>query len=304
MESTSTASSSTLKHSQQRPVVPPLSRAEDEALTFRRRGYLKHSTVYDSTQGAVYKACKLDSDGEPVCYVTIKRASKNCTKIHNEACVLRQLTISEDDNNQTSVANYIAAYVDFFESSHDCYLVTQFVETGMTLREFVRQCHDYIKHHKLPFSEFVKSVKFLLWQLCVTVEWMHSVKKVSHSDLNAENVMIENVKFRPLRNGQVSIDRQISIKLCEFGAASQLHANDSGYADNWSLGELLLECLTNQRLCSLLDTPNVHDACLPLLRDVGTWYVFLKANNLQQYVSSKACSLLSQLLQSNASSTW
>eukprot|EP00488_Nonionellina_sp_1-RS-2012_P003536 TRINITY_DN754_c0_g1_i1.p1 TRINITY_DN754_c0_g1~~TRINITY_DN754_c0_g1_i1.p1 ORF type:complete len:212 (+),score=64.59 TRINITY_DN754_c0_g1_i1:549-1184(+) len=112
-------------------------------------------------------------------------------------------------------------------------------------------------------------MKYLLWQLFVTVQWLHSSMKCCHLDLCTENILLQNANF--IESGDIMIiDRSISIKLSDFGVSEVFQLDylcwkqplslentayaaqkvfdeviyDAECADNWSLGMIMFECMT------------------------------------------------------------
>ena len=94
--------------------------------------------------------------------------------IIKEAMILKHLTKDNKPNG-----GYIAKYIDFFESDTDYYLVMEYVG-DKNLSEFVKEAHKYIDEKKLKLAEYKRVIKFLFWQICVTVHWMHQDMKTCH----------------------------------------------------------------------------------------------------------------------------
>eukprot|EP00483_Globobulimina_turgida_P012004 UN12026 len=172
------------------------------------------------------------------------------------------------------MGNYIVKYIDLFESNTDYYLVMQYIDSEINLKQFISKSRLYIKCGKLSLKEYQTMMKYLLWQLFVTVQWLHISMRCCHLDICTENVLVHNANFIQTDDGTVSIDPKISIKLCDFGVAEVFNiasktmflcdkqeltldrdsylapkpfANDrydARYSDNWSLGILLFETMT------------------------------------------------------------
>lgn len=88
--------------------------------------------------------------------------------IIKEKLILQYLTI---DNIPT--CDYIVKYMDFFQSEEDYYLVTESIDHGINLKDFVAKAHDYIKDGYIKAKEYQKIVKYIFWQLCAVVHWLH-----------------------------------------------------------------------------------------------------------------------------------
>eukprot|EP01084_Bolivina_argentea_P168252 291829_1 len=112
---------------------------------FRRNGYRKLKRISTTLQGELFKAIKMDKYQSNVCIKKISKylcdnqitnedgysicVSKNVIK---EALLLKYLTII----NQC-IGGYIVNYIDFFESNTDYYLVTEYIESEMNLKQFI-----------------------------------------------------------------------------------------------------------------------------------------------------------------------
>ena len=169
----------------------------DEESIFYNNGYQKISKICDTLQGAMYKAIKLEKEVLNVnynnkfqskqSYVAIKQTNKSlfsekiaiedddttfCVSedIIKEAMILKYLTV---DN--TPIGGYIVKYIDLFESDTDYFLVMEYIESEMNLKQFVSKSREYIKNGKLSANQYHKIVKYLLWQLFVTIQWLHSM---------------------------------------------------------------------------------------------------------------------------------
>lgn len=88
--------------------------------------------------------------------------------ILKERDILQYLTI---DNIPT--CDYIARYIDFFQSEEDYYLVTESIRSGITLQAFIEKAHQFIKIGKLKCKEYQKIIKYIFWQLCAVMHWLH-----------------------------------------------------------------------------------------------------------------------------------
>ena len=158
-----------------------------------------------------------------------------CTEedVVKEAQILQYLT----DHKSTE---YIAKYIDFFESATDYYLVHEYIEGESNLLQFVQTAHSYIAAGRLDVKVYQKTIKYIMWQLCAVVHWLHNnmhclvymythftslilpkctCTKGCHLNLNLENIMLENAVFIQNTNGSIGITSDISAKLCDFGVA-------------------------------------------------------------------------------------
>lgn len=165
-----------------------------EDIIFAQNGYKKVDIISDTLQGQLFKAQRLNNNiaieqksptpsSQPE-YVAIKRTDKSLfdkniaiqdeinfvvsENIIKESMILKYLTM---DNK--CIGDYIIKYIDFFESESDYYLVMEFVQSQMNLKQFINICFKYIHKNKLQLKEYQKVIKYLYWQLIVTIRWLH-----------------------------------------------------------------------------------------------------------------------------------
>ena len=87
---------------------------------------------------------------------------------------------------------YITREIEFFETKDAYYLVMEYVG-DYNLAQFVIKCHEYIKQRKLKLSDYKKVCKFIFWQICVMIHWMHNDMKCVHLGLFFLSVFIIRV---------------------------------------------------------------------------------------------------------------
>eukprot|EP01084_Bolivina_argentea_P054452 99852_1 len=264
----------------------------DEEVVFAFNGYKQLHKICDVLQGELYKGIQLSSNK----FVAIKRTDKSqyqkCITIQNnfsflitenrikESVILKHLTV-----NNRPIGDYIINFIDFFESTNYYYLVTEYINTETNLKQFIQTAHKYIANGILPLKQYLKVVKYLLWQLAVTIKWLHVDMSCVHLDICPENILLENCNFVTDNNGKVKVNPAISIKLADFGVAElfkpdRSRRNLKGYspfcclkqnltldnesflapqickdelydarsADIWSYGMVLFECFTGKKL--------------------------------------------------------
>eukprot|EP01083_Nonionella_stella_P066066 173708_1 len=304
-----------------------------EDVIFHMHGYKKIKTICDTCQGQLFEAIQYDSQRS----VAIKRTNKHlfeqritiedgnslCISKHilKEALILRYLTVSH-----TPIGDYIIKYIDFFESNTDYYLVMEYVQSNINLKQFISKSREYIQQGLLSRSKYHKMMKYILWQLFVTIQWMHTMH-CCHLDICTDNIMLVNATFIRTPHG-VSINPKISIKLCDFGVSevfqwnptkskniflcekTGLSIDNEGYfapkvfnnkifdatcADNWSCGMILFECMTVGR--------RLYTAQSMYCPRSGYWSLFhhklqeyLASHNLLQFFSQDSFSLMDALL--------
>mmetsp|Transcript_45937 Transcript_45937/g.73566 ORF Transcript_45937/g.73566 Transcript_45937/m.73566 type:complete len:413 (+) Transcript_45937:1054-2292(+) len=346
----------------------------DEDILLHERGYIKVDTLCRTIQGSLHKALKVSAvpqqQHNQQKFVAIKKTSKTLLQnsgfhlksavrsitmqggfsfcvsenIKKEAKILQYLTV-----RNSCIGGYLVKFVDFFESDNDYFLVTEYIESQTNLRQFIAKCHQFMEDGKLSFIHYMKTIKFLFWQIAVTITWMHVTMQCCHLDLNTENIMVERGNFVENAKKQTySIDPGVSIKIIDFGVAeifnrkvrlnavqeyeemeldekydaeadarfhclkAGLNIDNEAYlapevfqgdlydgraADNWALGIILFECLTNRHLYGPLDVANMSNGYLALHQ--GTLLQYLDRHNLSRYFTANSFSLLVQLLSIN-----
>jgi len=194
--------------------------------------------------------------------------------IESEARILRHLTSYNNVQSQR-----IIKYIDFFESESHFYLVTEYIENAVNLTKFITKAHKLMADGQLSFKEYSETVKSIMFQIAVTMQWLHDDVHCCHLDLVLENVMLQNADFIKQSDGSFKRNEAISIKLCDFGvshlcalimnpAAFQLTKHgltvdneiltspqiynvqkyDCRSADIWSFGMILWQCMVGQPL--------------------------------------------------------
>eukprot|EP01083_Nonionella_stella_P095084 266865_1 len=311
----------------------------EEAL-LAKHGYSRYKHVRTTLQGELFTATKHFStkttDRAPD-LVAIKKISKYLYSRHEaqdddgftyivdedivkEAIILRHLTV----HNQP-IGDTIVQYIDLFESDTHCYLVMEYVQSNINLKDFVLQCHAYIKQGKLGLSEYQAMVKYILWQLAATLHWLHHDMHCAHLDLVAENIMLNNVGFTCNRDGSVSVNRGIGIKLCDFGASEVFDATfacnkqhisldneqylspniyqqnyyNASAADMWSLGMVIYFCFVGDYPYKIIQKTDFNEP----ISGSGYWSIvnnalrsYLRKNSLLKFINPKTLSLINGLL--------
>eukprot|EP01083_Nonionella_stella_P146151 459261_1 len=303
----------------------------DEVLLFGKHGYNKVTKLRDTLQGELFKANQICSNR----YVVIKKTNKSLFKervavedgmrlcvsenIIKEALILQHLTM-----NNHCIGDCIIQFIDYFESDTSHYLVLEYIESETNLKQFVSLAHRYISDGLLTLKEYKKAIKYLCWQLAVTMDWLHNSMHCCHLDICCDNIMLQNCSFKKLRNGSLAINPRISIKIVDFGVAEMfipqphgstftcykqglsleneaylapnVFANEvynASCADMWSLGVVLFECLTGQRLYSARDIGdylsmkyNCTTYTIKHAINTDNGYRALHQNTLRQYITT------------------
>jgi len=142
--------------------------------------------------------------------------------IVKEAIILHHLTV---DNKPAGSS--ICKLIAFFESAKAYYIVMEYAG-NMTLKQFVDKAHEYIKKGKLNVAHWKKICKYVSWQIAATLYWMHSDMHCVHLDLTLENVVVSNGTFIiDEKDGTVTIDRNLSCKIIDFGLSEIFKVTDT-----------------------------------------------------------------------------
>ena len=239
--------------------------------------------------------------------------------IIKEAMILKYLT---KDNKSTG--GYITRFIEFFETRTDFYLVTEYVG-DLNLAQFVEQAMKYIKCGKLKLSEYKRVIKFLFWQMCNTINWMHQDMSCCHLDLSMKNIIVRDGTFqRNVYDDTVTINPQIAVKFADFGLAEVFHPNNkSNYkmdkwglkdsfettapkvyneqiydemkSDIWSLGVIFYIMSCGE---SLYTIPEQHDAGYYCVAH-SKLAMHIDVNQLSKYFNNKSVLLLTNMLNMN-----
>eukprot|EP01084_Bolivina_argentea_P207436 353916_1 len=304
-----------------------------EDIIFYQKGYQKVSKICDTLQGELIKAMKINQFSNEITYVCIKKTNKVllgnqiavqgdtnfCVSenILKEAFLLKHVTV---DN--APIGDYIINFIDCFESDTDYYLVTEYISSEMNLKQFISKCNTYIKNGKLSLRHYHRVIRYLLFQLFVTIEWLHSSIHCCHLDLICDNIMISDAEFTEDINGQITINKNPSIKLCDFGVAEIFLNNDfkcnkqglnidsegwfapnvfngdtydAACADNWCLGIILYECMSvGKKLYQPIEIYNKNSAYKTICK--GKLKAYLMSENMIKYFGKDCFSLLNSLL--------
>jgi len=233
-----------------------------------------------------------------------------------EAMLLNHLTVNHGVRG-------VVEFVDFFESESHFYIVTRYVQ-GLTLKELTLRARELIRDGRLCQTQWLRTVKSLIWQLTVTLRTLHDVYRCCHLDVCADNVMVSGVDFVEMDDCTVRIaDESMEVVLIDFGVA-ELFRDDSfrcikggltvdngpyvapkvfdndiydpRKADLWSLGMIFFECVSFERLYlaeDIWDEPQNGYAALKS----GKLRGWLRVNQLRRVFGGKcAVSLLDSLL--------
>jgi len=242
--------------------------------------------------------------------------------IETEARILRHLTAYNNIQSQK-----IIKYIDFFEGDNYFYLVTEYVEDSINLTKFIEKAHKLIADGQLSFNVYSEIVKSIMFQIAVTMQWLHDVVHCCHLDLVLENVLLQNADFIKQSDGSLKGNEAISIKLCDFGVSHlcalimnpssfqirkygltvdnesltspqvyNLQKYDCRSADIWSFGMILWQCMVGEPLFEPEDVFQKTESGYTAIC-VGSLKEYMTKTNLLKYFDSGALSLLLHSLQ-------
>lgn len=300
---------------------------EDDRL-LSNRGYFILNEVTPTLQGTLFKAkhFSLLPDGtRSTQKVAIKRI---CRKLHEKRIFMENgisFVVDEDIVSEAQILKeiqsiqstasfdgqqHVVQFVDFFSSTKYHYLVTQWIDSPVTLQSFIRRSWRYIESKQLSKVEYNEMIQCVMWQLVRTVHWLHTTCHVSHSDLCLENILLDRDPFihhhhqrddesYPSSPFPMGLADDVNVKLVDFGVAQRStlsirdrlnvehtiyqcpqiyegEAYDPRAADCWSIGLLLYSAITGLRLYTVEDITHSHRH--------RTAYRALKHNDLREYL--------------------
>jgi len=95
--------------------------------------------------------------------------------------------------------------------STDAYYIVMEYGGNITLKQFIDRGKLNIKHWQ-------KICKYIMWQIAAALNWMHDDMNCAHLDLTLENIVMNDDYFLlNSETGTVSVDRNLTIKLVDFG---------------------------------------------------------------------------------------
>eukprot|EP00484_Ammonia_sp_Unknown_P028441 CAMPEP_0197031586 /NCGR_PEP_ID=MMETSP1384-20130603/10554_1 /TAXON_ID=29189 /ORGANISM="Ammonia sp." /LENGTH=567 /DNA_ID=CAMNT_0042461137 /DNA_START=109 /DNA_END=1812 /DNA_ORIENTATION=+ len=281
-------------------------------------------------------------EDESAYHVTVKK----CDKV----LVAEQISYADDDDmhfcvddnivkerkilEYLTIDNYplsenIVKFIDFFQSDDDYYLVMEDMANDVTLKQFVEIAHQHIKDGNLSKKEYQKIVKYIFWQICAVVHWLHNDMHCCVMALKMDTILLENADFVANPDGRMSINPCITAKLADFSKAEVFQMHDTRFrcmkyrhnitnepqylcpklyseqiydaraCDMWCLGMILFQMATGKPLYEEL---GINEADSPKYGS-GYWAVmtaqmkvYLAANNLTKFVNAKMLSIMCALL--------
>jgi len=304
--------------------------------TLREHGYKIVAKITDTLQGELFEGVIVDSakrERTGNSRVAIKKVSKMLCRcglakegndvilveedVIKEAVILKHLTKDNLPNG-----GYIAKYIDFCENEQHFFLVMEYAG-DITLAQWVQQAFQLMDTGKLKLPEYKKTVKFMFWQLCVAVYWLHHDMDVCHLGLSLDNIVVNEGDFvLDEVDGFYRINPNMTAKIIDFGLAEKFHPMCTSHkmckwglrdsyrctdpkiytelefngpkADMWSLGMILFQLSCGQPLCMLPDED--EDFGFRLLCKDELQH-FLEIRHLKKYVSNKMLRVVRRLLE-------
>eukprot|EP01083_Nonionella_stella_P225058 800541_1 len=147
--------------------------------------YKRLNKICDTLQGELYKAQTISNHQLVAIKITDKTLHDEqislqdgthfcvAENIVNEARILKHLSV---DN--TSIGHHIIQYIDFFEDESHYYLVLEYIGSEIHLKQFIDTAFVHLANGKLQRKHYQTVIKYLCWQLMVTIHWMHHDMKV------------------------------------------------------------------------------------------------------------------------------
>jgi len=231
---------------------------------------------------------------------TVKQANKNTTN-RNESALYQCDAVKQSrllhfcTVLNASIGGYVARFIDFFETEDSYFLITEYAG-NMTLAAFHRRAQQHIAKGHFTRSEYKKVVKFIAWQICVTLKWLHAMS-ISHLTLSLESIMVRDEAFILQPDGSVHLNRAVNIKVHAFENAIRYVEQSSPdflaaqKEDVWQFGCLLFELYSHQSLYQTKKDSGFIAVSLGKLDE------FAKMNNLGSHFSAPAFRVLLGALQ-------
>eukprot|EP01084_Bolivina_argentea_P132447 233734_1 len=209
-----------------------------EKKCLEKNGFIRTKKLRNTLQGELLEAKSITNGKTVVIKKTDKKLHSKRISVQNgmniiveeniikEAMILHHLTVVNKALN-----NHIVQFIKFFESKTSLYLVME--NAGNTnLAEFNEKAHEYIAQKKLKLKHWKKIVKFIFWQLAVTIHWIHHDIHCSHLDLNLRNIGLLNADFiENKENGTVTVNPNIKAKILDYGLSEMFKMEPFEYTD-------------------------------------------------------------------------
>eukprot|EP01084_Bolivina_argentea_P190877 327902_1 len=306
-----------------------------------KKGYKKLHKITDTLQGELIKAVNINDTNN--IHYAIKRTEKS---LHNQGIAIQDemnFCVAENIVKESLILKYLTSnsaadgkivkYIDHFESETDYYLVTEYISSETNLKQFVRNAHNYIDQKQITLKYYQNVIRYVYWQLLIIFKFLHDDMNCCHLDICMENIMLQNCDFIQ-QNGKYIINPEISVTLIDFGVSEIFEpGNENGFmcskhnlsldnasspqvfseqlydssaADMWSLGHMLHECMSGDRLyqpselwseCDVKsDSENDKIIDWPWAKSFKN---ILKMNNTIKYFTPATFDLLNKLLNVN-----
>jgi len=199
-----------------------------------QKGYQILDKIQDCPQGAQWRANVLEEGS--VCpgaigsVVSIKRMRKALGTVVDlkefgitelaEEDVVREAAITKHCTLDIRASDrHILKFIDFFETQSEYFLVTEWDENLVSTKTFVDRAHVLMAEGLLRRKNYTKTVKYLLWQLLATLQWLHEAIGCCHLKLGVETVMLSDADFLAQPDGSYTVSDKITIKLSDFALA-------------------------------------------------------------------------------------
>ena len=155
---------------------------------FLDTNYIKISIISETKHSKIYKARPGDKNGCNDRLVAIKKYELQRAhqliqfedkvvkvskfedygfKIKNEASMLKYLAGAD-----CSARDFIVKYIDFQEGD-GYYLVMEYIESEMNLKQFLDLSFKYIKEERMDSMHYGSIIKLIFWQLSMVMKVLH-----------------------------------------------------------------------------------------------------------------------------------
>eukprot|EP01083_Nonionella_stella_P217388 780526_1 len=199
----------------------------------------------------------------------------------------------------------------------------------MTLQQFVETAFKYICNNQLEIKQYQKVIKYIFWQICAGLHWLHHDMHCCHLNLTMETIILVNVEFID-SDGSITINPLIEAKFTDFSKSEVFQPKDNKFrcmkydttdhvqylcpkvydediydarkADMWCLGMILLNAVVGEPLYTEIDFFEIEEPSV----GGGYWAVmthniksYLSVHGLLQYTNNKMLKIIYCLLNTN-----
>mmetsp|Transcript_38951 Transcript_38951/g.62193 ORF Transcript_38951/g.62193 Transcript_38951/m.62193 type:complete len:377 (-) Transcript_38951:643-1773(-) len=200
-------------------------------------GFTPLQKLADTLQGQIWSVVNTESGAPLVVKIASKALHEKKTAIANN----EKIVTHEDILKETSILRYlnsftncppsIIGYHGFVYTESEYYLIM--ANGGRSMFDFVQKGHSFIRQNRLAVQHWKEVVRIISKQIIAAVDFMHR-HNVCHNDISVENMTLKDVPvlLEDMHSEQSSItfvdaEKNIHVKLVDFGLAEKFDASES-----------------------------------------------------------------------------